>query len=229
MKIIVTGATGLVGAEVVRQAMLDNDIQEISALVRRPLDIPHLPAQGGVKLKVVIHKNFLDYDPLSELFKTHDACLWCLGISQNQVNKEEYHTITYDYAMEAAKAMLRANPSITFLFLSGEGADSSEKSKTLFARVKGKTENALQKLPFKKLIIARPGGIRPIHQNPHAPWTNKIMIPLFPVFELLMPRMVISSVQLAKALLYLVKNGADKIILPNPDLKQIFQKVQATR
>ena len=126
------------------------------------------------------------------------------------MSKEEYHTITYDYTMEAAKAMLQANPSIAFVFVSGGGADSTEKSRTLFARVKGKTENALLRLPFKKLYMARPAGIKPIHQNRNAPLTNKIFIPLFPIFELLMPNLVISSVQLAKVLLHMAKHGATK-------------------
>src|SRR5436190_24183802 len=106
MKIIVTGATGLVGAEVIRQAILDNGITEINAIARKPLELNHQ------KLKTIIHKDFLDYSSLTELFKSCDACLWCLGISQSQVSKEEYHTITYSYAVEAAKAMLNANPSI---------------------------------------------------------------------------------------------------------------------
>src|ERR1700716_3166945 len=100
MKIIVTGASGLVGAEVVRQAMMDNEMDEITALVRRPLDISHVPKQGGEKLRIVVHQNFLTYSTSAELFKEQDACLWCLGISQSQVSKEEYHTITYEYTLE---------------------------------------------------------------------------------------------------------------------------------
>ena len=138
------------------------------------------------------------------------------------MSKEEYQTITYDYTLAAANAMLSVNPSIAFLFVSGEGADSTEKSRTLFARVKGKTENALQRLPFRKLVIARPGGIKPIHRNENAPWASKLFIPLFPIFELLSPQMVISSVQLAKVLLYLAKHGADKTILRNIDLKKVL-------
>jgi len=218
MKIIITGATGMVGAEVVRQAILDTAIQEITAIVRKPLDVQH------PKLKTVVHQDFLDYTSLAGVFKENNACLWCLGISQSQVSKEEYHTITYEYAMAAAKAMLQANPSISFVFLSGMGADSTEKSKTTFARVKGKTENALQKLEFKKLHIVRPGGIKPVHKNKNAPWTNKVMIPLFPLFEFIIPSSVISSVELAKVMLYIAKQGYDKKLMENRELKKIYKE-----
>ena len=217
MKIIITGATGMVGSEVVRQAILDDAITEITAIVRKPLSISH------PKLKIVLHQNFLDYTALSETFKANDACLWCLGISQTQVNKEEYHTITYDYCVAAADAMLKVNPAINFIFLSGAGADSEEKSRTLFARVKGKTENALQKLPFKKLYIARPAAIRPIAKREKAPLFEKILRPLFPIFQLIIPSQIITSVDLAKALLHLAKKGADKIILESAELKNLIQ------
>jgi uncharacterized protein YbjT (DUF2867 family) len=222
MKILVTGSTGLVGAEVIRQATLDKDITEIVALARRPVIIPNLPSSpNGAKLTTVLHDDFLNYDGLSELFKDCDACLWCLGISQSQVTKEQYHVITYDYAIAAAKAALNANPGITFIFVSGGGADSTEKSKTLFARVKGKTENALKKLPFKRLVIVRPGGIRPTHKNPNTSWVNKLAIPLFPVIEFLAPSAVIWSADLGKAILRLVKQPSDKIVIENPELRKI--------
>ncbi len=215
MKIIVTGATGLVGAEVVRQAITDDDIHEIIALVRKPLDFQHS------KIRTLILKDFLDYSQLENVIKEQNACVWCLGISQSQVSKSEYFKITYEYTMKAAEAMLRFNPNITFMFLSGMGADSTEKSRTIFARVKGQTENALIKMPFKKLYIIRPGGIKPIHKNPNTAFTNKLMIPFFPLMKLLTPDMVISSVQLAKAMLYMVKNGSDNIISENKELLRI--------
>jgi uncharacterized protein YbjT (DUF2867 family) len=212
-KIIVTGATGLAGAEVVRQAILDDDIAGVTAIVRRPLPIQH------PKLKIVFHDNYRDYSPLSEIFATHDACIWCLGISQTQVKEDEYIKITYDYVVTAAQAMLAANPAITLVFLSGRGADSQEKSRTLFARVKGKAENNLKRLPFRKLYIARPGGIIPVHKKENPAFFERLAIPLFPIVNFLAPSIMITSSNLAKAMLSLVKNGADKIILENPELK----------
>ncbi len=215
MKIIVTGATGLVGAEILRQAILDKDVEEITALVRRPIDISH------PKIKTVIHSNFLDYSGLEELFKSYDAMVWALGISQTQVNKEQYHVITYDYTLAAANAIQKANPDMAFLFVSGGGADSTEKSRTLFAREKGKTENALLKLGFKKLHIVRPAGIKPINKNPNTSFFNKLAIPLFPIFEIFMPNLVIASDKLAIAILRILKTSSDKVIIENKELKEI--------
>jgi len=122
MKIIVTGATGLVGAEVLRLAINDKEIEQVTALTRRPSIIQH------PKIRTVLHNDFLNYAGLDDLFKEHDAIIWCLGISVSQVKKEQYHVITYDYATAAAKAILKANPAMHFIFLSGEGADPSEKA-----------------------------------------------------------------------------------------------------
>jgi nucleoside-diphosphate-sugar epimerase len=110
MKLIITGATGMVGSEVLRQAISDNDIESITIIVRRATDITH------PKLKTILHQNFLDYSNLTDVFKNNDAVIWCLGISQNQVNKEEYIKITYDYTVAFARDMLNANSNLAFLF-----------------------------------------------------------------------------------------------------------------
>lgn len=217
MNLLVTGATGLVGAEVVRQAIIDDEVNEITCLVRRAGTIRH------PKLKYIVHNNFLDYSSLVEVFRQQDACIWALGISQTQVSKEKYQEITYGYAVAAAKALTIANPEITFLFVSGEGADPTETSKTLFARVKGKTENELLRMGIKKLIIARPGAIRPVHKNPNAPFLYKLAIPLFPIMQFLTPSKVINSVKLALALLFLLKKNMTKQILENPDLQALVR------
>lgn len=217
ISIVVTGATGTAGSEVIRQALTDNSIDKVTAMVRRPLNLSHS------KLNMVIHKDFMDYTGLTDLFKQNDACIWCQGISQSLVNKEEYIRLTYDYTLAAAQAMLNANPAISFIFLSGMGADPKEKSLTLFAWVKGKTENALQKLPLKKLYIARPGGIIPSNLKDHYHFKEKLALPLVRLFGFLFPKMAISSDQLAKAMLALAKTGSNKMILENKDLHEIVK------
>ncbi|MDB5050977.1 MAG: hypothetical protein JWO30_4048 [Fibrobacteres bacterium] len=215
LKIIVFGATGLAGSEVIRQAILDQGIDEVTAVVRRPLPIQHS------KVKFVLHENYRDYSGLAGIFAAHDACIWCLGISQTQVRQDEYIKITYDYVVTAAQAMLNANPAITFVFLSGMGADSQEKSRTLFARIKGKAENNLKRLPFKKLFIARPGGIIPVHKKENAAFFEKLIIPFYPIIRFFAPGAMISSVVLAKAMLRLARNGSDRMLLENKALKKL--------
>jgi uncharacterized protein YbjT (DUF2867 family) len=219
MKIIVTGATGMVGSEVIRQALADKAFEKVTAIVRKPLAIEH------PKLKTVIHKDFLDYSALTEVFKSHDACVWCLGISQNQVDEKQYTIITYDYMVAGAKAMLAANPSIGLLFLSGEGASSEEKSRFLFGRVKGKTENALLAMPFKTFHIARPAGILPVNGTENVPLVLKLQYLLTRIFRYITPVYVITSVGLARALLHIVKNGAGKTILTYRDLNVMAKNI----
>ena len=215
MKLIVTGATGTAGAEVVRQALQDVTITTVTALVRRPLDITH------PKLTTIIHKDYLNYAGLDGLFQSHQACIWCLGTSQTQVNKEQYEVITHMYTFAAAQAMLHANPGIGFVFLSAEGADPHEKSRLIFERIKGKTENDLGKLAFKNLHIARPSAIWPIHSNPNSPFLLKLFTPLFPILGFISPSSVIKADVLGRAMIQLAKHGHTKRILENEELKLI--------
>jgi hypothetical protein len=141
------------------------------------------------------------------------------------VSKEKYQEITFDYTVAVAHAVQKINPTLIFLFLSGEGADRTEKSKTIFARVKGKAENALIKMDMKHLYIARPGGIKPIHKNPNAAFFYKIIIPFFPLLELLFPSKMINSVQLAKAMLNIVKTKPQEQLWHNMDLKNLSEKL----
>ena len=215
MKIIVTGITGTVGSEVLRQAILDPAIEEVIALGRNTPEVVH------PKIKFIQHKDFLDYTELADVFKNADACLWCLGISQLQVTKEQYQEITYGYTMAAAKAAKAANPDITFLFVSGEGADPNGHSKTLFGKVKGAAEKALGEMHFKNLYIVRPGGIQPIHKHKNIPFAYKLMYPLYPLIKIFAPSVMIDSVQLAKALLKIVKDGGDKVLYDNVELRGV--------
>jgi len=212
--IIITGATGTAGSQLLREALADNEISSVTVLVRRPLDIQH------PKLKVIIHPDFLNYTGLEGLFKNSDACIWCLGISQALVSKEEYIKITYDYALAAAKAMSTINPQMTFVFLSGMGADSREKSRVLFAWVKGKTENALKALPFKHFYIARPGGIIPTTKKANMHFKEKASLFAARIMGAIVPSTVITSSELGRAMLNFVKNGSDKVIHENKELKK---------
>jgi uncharacterized protein YbjT (DUF2867 family) len=211
MKVIIFGATGLAGSEVVKQALQDPEITEVVAVVRKKLPMQH------PKLKVVTHSDYLDYTALQPVFRQMDACIWCLGISQTQVDEAQYNVITYDYALAAAKAVLAVNPDISFVFLSGQGAASSEKSMFLFGRVKGKTENALKALPFNRLFVARPAGIIPMQEQPGTPFSKKIVVGLMKLFI----SSNITAEELALALLQAAKHNRQTNILENKALKQM--------
>jgi uncharacterized protein YbjT (DUF2867 family) len=215
MKILVTGSTGMAGSEVIRQAILDDSITAIYALARKPLNISH------PKLKPIIHTDFLNYKGLENYFAECNACIWCLGISQLQATKEQLAITTVDYTIAAAKAMLAANPTISFIFLSGNGADRNEKSKIPFAKLKGKAENELLKLNFTHLAIARPDAIWPKHKHTTAPFAYKLAFPFYPLVELLAPSKIIKSDVLAKALIHLAKNKLEKDTFENMELRKL--------
>ncbi len=213
MKLIITGATGLIGAEVVRQAIIDDAIDELILLVRSEPEIKH------PKITVVLHNNFLDYSAVAEHFSKADAMAWCLGISQTQVSKAQYEIITHGYLYACARFCMQVNPAIRFLFVSGDGADSTEKSRTLFKRIKGKAENALLQSGLKNIFIVRPDAVNPRHKNKKAPFAYKLVYPLFPLVEKLAPHKIIWSDVLAKAILRIIKNGHEKKLLENVELR----------
>ena len=215
MKIIITGATGLIGAEVVRQAIDDAAISEIILIVRSQPQILH------PKIKVVIHSDFTNYTALKEFFETANALIWALGISQTQVSKKQYEIITYDYVVACANFCLQVNPAMRFIFVSGDGADRTEKSRTLFKRLKGKAENTLLQCGLQNIIIARPDAVNPKHKNPKAPFAYKLVYPFFPLVEKLAPHKIIWSDVLAKALLLLAKNGHENNTIENVVLRAL--------
>lgn len=217
MKIILTGASGTAGSEVLRQALVDPQITDVLVLSRRPLDI------SDPKLRVAVLPNFLDYATVAAQFAGYDACLWCLGISQTAVGKDEYEMITCGYTLAAARAMQAAGADFRFCFLSGRGADSNEKSSILFARIKGKTENALTALGQPKAWHFRPGYIHPTTAPPRRKF-ERWLSPLTPFFYRFLPAHIISTAELARAMLFVARHGTDKTILENDDIRTISRR-----
>ena len=217
MKILITGASGLIGSAVVQAALASQEVTELILAVRHPL-----PGTDP-RISQVLVKDFLQYADLTESIRDADALIWCLGISQTQVSRSDYEKITYDFTVAMARACLEHNPDIRFVFVSGDGADRTEKSRTLFKKLKGKAENALLQSGLHSVIIARPDAVRPRGKNKRAPFAYKLAYPFFPLVEWLAPHKIIWSDVLGRALLKLAKNGIHGSTVENTELRKLGQ------
>jgi len=151
IRAIVTGATGMVGEGVLHECLLHPDVEQVLVINRKPCGVSH------PKLKEVIHGDFYNLTSVEEQLKGYNACFFCLGVSVIGLKEEQYYKLTYELTMNFATTVSRLNPGMTFCYVSGSGTDSTEKGKSMWARIKGKTENDLMKLPFRQAYMFRPG------------------------------------------------------------------------
>jgi uncharacterized protein YbjT (DUF2867 family) len=157
MNVILFGATGMVGQGVLRECLLDPDVHQILSIVRTPT------TQQNPKLHELAHTDFFDYSDIEPQLTGFDTCVFTLGISSTGMDEPKYTHLTHDLTLAAASTLARLNPQMTFLYVSGAGTDSTERGRTMWARVKGRTENDLLKLPFRAAYMFRPGVIQPLH------------------------------------------------------------------
>src|SRR5579872_2709119 len=191
MKTILFGATGMVGQGVLRECLADADVTQVLAIGRSSI------GQTNPKLREIIHKNFEDFSPLESQLLGYDACFFCLGVSSAGMSEQAYHHITNDFTLAAARTLAKLNPQMTFIYVSGEGTDSTEKGGMMWARVKGATENALLSLPFKAAYMFRPGAIQPmdgiVPRNKGLRIALALLGWLFPLLRKLFPKSVTTT------------------------------------
>lgn len=217
-KVIITGASGMVGKGVLLECLNHDSISEVLVVGRNPLGIKH------PKLKELIHSDFTNFVEVKDQLLGYDACFFCLGISAASLNEEQYKRITYDLTLALAKTLFEINPKMTFNYVSGEGTDSSEKVKMMWARVKGKTENDLLNLGFKQAFMFRPGAIIPLRGIKSKTKSYQFMYDYFlwlvKIIKLIAPNSVVSTTQIGLAMINSVLNGyPDKILRPKDILK----------
>jgi len=222
MKVILFGATGMVGQGVLRECLLDPDVECILSIVRAAT------GQLQPKLRELVHKDFFDFSAVESELAGYDAGLFCLGVSSAGMKEEDYRRVTYDITLAAARTLATLNPistgGMTFIYVSGMGTDSSEKGRTMWARVKGKTENDLLRLPFKAAYMFRPAAIVPLHgiksktKLYQAFYT--LLGPLLPMMYRTFPQYVTTTEQLGRAMLTAAKQGALKSVLENSDINK---------
>jgi uncharacterized protein YbjT (DUF2867 family) len=216
---IVFGGTGMVGQGVLRECLLDPEIVYVLSIVRAP------SGQRHPKLRELVHANFLDFSSIESELAGFDAAFFCLGATSAGKTEEQYTRVTYDITMAAAEPLARLNPDMTFVFISGAGTDTTERGRVMWARVKGKTENALQRLPFKATYMFRPGVIQPLHgiQSRTALYRVPYLVlrPLMPWLRKKFPQYVTTTEQLGRAMIAAAKYGAPKRVLESADINRL--------
>jgi uncharacterized protein YbjT (DUF2867 family) len=222
MKVIIFGTTGMVGQGVLRECLIDPDVESVLSVVRRSSEQTHQ------KLKELVHDNFFDFSKIENDLTGFDACFFCLGISSAGMSEAEYKRITYDITIAAAQTLLKMNPNLTFIFVSGLGTDSTEKSRTMWARIKGKTENALLQMPFKAKYMFRPAFIQPLHGITSKTKLYRLfyvlITPLYPLLKFLFPKHVTTTEKIGRAMIKVAKQGASKNILTTADINEVTEQ-----
>jgi uncharacterized protein YbjT (DUF2867 family) len=225
MRVLIFGATGMVGQGVLRECLLAADVENVVVIGRTAIGIQH------PKLKDLIHTDMFDYSSVESELQSFDTCFFCLGVSAAGITETAYTHLTYDLTIAAAQVLSRLNPAMSFVYVSGAGTDSSEHGKSMWARVKGRTENALLRLPFKAVYLFRPGVIQPLHGTRSKTVQYQLFYSLFnpilPLLRRLMPSTVLTTEIVGKAMLAVTRSAAGSRILNARDINEIAQRSMA--
>jgi nucleoside-diphosphate-sugar epimerase len=212
IKVIITGATGMVGEGVLFECLQNPKVSEVLIINRKHYEINH------PKFKELIVPDFFQLEKFAKNITGYDACFFCAGISSVGMKEDKFTKITYDTTLAFAKTLLAHNSNISFTYVSGSHTDSSEKGKIMWARVKGKTENDLMKLPFKSEYNFRPGGMLPFDGQKNWKAIYKIIVKIIKAFA---PKIVITMEELGNAMINAVTIGYPKQILEIADIKEL--------
>jgi uncharacterized protein YbjT (DUF2867 family) len=217
MNVLIFGATGMVGQGVLRECLVDPDVQRVQAIGRTPTGVQN------AKLREIVHQDAWHYADIENDLSGFDACFFCLGVTSSGMKEEAYARVTYDITMAAAETLCRLNPKMTFIFVSGAGTDSSEQGRAMWARVKGRTENALLQLPFAAAYMFRPGVIEPVHGARSKTASYRVLYtltkPLLPVLRWAFPDYVLTTQQIGLAMLVVARRGFSKRVLESKDIR----------
>ena len=215
---IILGATGMVGEGVLHVSLQNPNIKSVLVIGRKPCGVKH------PKLQELIHSNFFDFSSAEQHLSRYNACFFCLGTTSLGKSEEEYTRTTYDITMSVAKTLVKLNKEMTFCYISGEGTDSTEKGRSMWARVKGKTENDLMKLPFKTVYNFRPGFIKPIKGLKNTLSFAKPLLYIYPILKALLPKHGCTLEELGNAMINVTLNGYSKTVLENSHITFLANK-----
>jgi uncharacterized protein YbjT (DUF2867 family) len=226
MNVLLFGATGMIGQGVLRECLLDPGVELVVSIGRSATSVRSAAGVSNPKLREFVHADLADYSTIESQLTGFDACFFCLGISSTGLTEEQYSRITYDITLRAAETLARLNTGMTFVYVSGAGTDSSEHGRTMWARVKGRTENALLRLPFKAAFMFRPGIIVPRFGARSKTTSYRILYtltrPLLPLLRRAFPNQVLTTDEIGKAMLIVARQGAPKAILETADIRRLL-------
>ncbi|BDU70399.1 epimerase [Geothrix oryzae] len=216
MKILLFGATGMIGQGVLRECLRDPRVTQVLIVGR------HAAGQAHPKVRELLHQDFFDFSALEGELSGLDTCFFCLGVSSAGLDEAAYRRVTHDLALAAAGTLARLNPAMTFIYVSGAGTDGTGQGRTMWARVKGQTENALRGLPFRAVHLFRPGVIQPLSGiTSRTRWYRVfygVMGPFFPWLRRLFPGTIITTEELGRAMIRVALEGAPAAVLEARDL-----------
>jgi uncharacterized protein YbjT (DUF2867 family) len=222
MRVVLFGGSGMLGQAVLRECLLDPEVERVVSVVRRATGSQH------PKLREVVHADFHDFTSIAPELTGVDACLFTLGVTSAGMSEQEYRRVTYDITMAAATMLLRLNPQLTFVFVSGAGTDSTERGRVMWARVKGAAENALLRMPFKGAYMFRPAAIQPLHGVRSRTMSYRIaytvMSPVLPLLRRFFPQYITTTEKLGRAMIVVAKRGAPKQVLESKDINELVAK-----
>ena len=219
MNVLVFGATGMIGQGVLRECLTDAGVTRVQTIGRTATGVQH------PKLRDLVHADLWHYDSIDADLSGFEACFFCLGVASAGMTEADYERVTYGITIAAAETLSRLNPGMTFVFVSGAGADSSERGRVMWARIKGKTENAVLRLPFKAAFVFRPGVIQPLHGIQSRTTLYRVLYsvtrPLLPLLRRAMPGYILTTEQIGRAMLTVARRGAPKRVLESPDINAV--------
>lgn len=209
----------MVGQAVLRECLNDQGIERIVAVGRTPIEQQH------PKVEQLIHPDLYNLSAIESKLSGFDACFFSIGVTSAGMSEEEYTRKTYDLTMSVARTLARLNPDMTFVYVSGAGTDSTERGRTMWARVKGRTENELLRLPFKAAFMFRPAGIQPLHGIKSKTKSYRVLYsltrPLLPLFVRLFPKYMTTTEQVGRAMINVARRGAPKTVLESQDINAL--------
>lgn len=225
MKVLIFGATGMVGQGVLRECLPAADVELVQTIGRTPT------CQQHPKLRELVHAEMWDYNAVAPQLAEFDACYFCIGVTSSGLSEEKYTHLTYDMTLAAAQALARVNPQMVFIYVSAAGADSKEQSRLMWERVRGRTENALFKLPFRGVYVFRPGMIQPLDGIKSKTAAYRLFYSLFkPVLPLLraaLPNQVLTTRQIGQAMLAVTRSASRSRVLETAEIAQLGRNAAA--